>query len=99
MPGALTLATSTREKLQSISQVLQETELEYLNLRQQLLNINTEVSESLQKVENNGGVDYQELIRENHLNSLKVIIFITIILPFLFCFVFLKNNQIWNIIG
>ena len=45
MPGALTLATSTREKLQSISQVLQETEQEYLNLRQQLLNLNSEVSE------------------------------------------------------
>lgn len=72
MPGALTLATSTREKLQSISQVLQDTEQEYLNLRQQLLNINSEVSESLQKVENEGGIDYQEVIRENHLNSLKV---------------------------
>mgnify|MGYP000918192516 CR=1 FL=1 len=73
MPGALTLATSTREKLQSISQVLQETEQEYLNLRQQLLNMNTEVSDSLQKVENGGDVDYQELIRETHLNALKVI--------------------------
>ena len=72
MPGALTLATSTREKLQSISQVLQETEQEYLNLRQQLLNLNSEVSDSLQQVESEGGIDYQELIRENHLNSLKV---------------------------
>jgi hypothetical protein len=72
MPGAVSLSTSTRQKLQSTSELLQETEEEYLNLRQQLLNLNTEISESLQMVENEEGVDFQELIRENHLSSLKV---------------------------
>lgn len=72
MPGAISLSTSTRHKLQSSSELLQTTEQEYLNLRQQLLNLNTEISESLQMVENEAGVDFQELIRENHLSSLKV---------------------------
>lgn len=72
MPNALALAASSRQKLQSTSQLLQETEEEYINLRQQLLNLNTEISESLQMVENEEGVDFQEIIRENHLSSLKV---------------------------
>jgi hypothetical protein len=72
MPSAISLATSTRQQLQGTSQLLQETEVEYLNLRQQLLNMNTEISSSLHQVENQEGVDFQELIRENHLTALKV---------------------------
>ena len=66
------MAGNLRMKLMNESKVLEDMEVEYVSLRQQLLNVETEVSESLRAVGGEEGVCYQDVIREAHFHSAKV---------------------------
>lgn len=71
MPGAVGMAGNLRVKLVNESKALEDMEEEYVSLRQQLLNIEAEVSESLREADGDGG--YQNALREAHFQSVKVI--------------------------
>jgi hypothetical protein len=68
------MASSLRMKLTNESAVLEDMEAEYVALRQQLLNIEAEVSESLRAAGGEGASGYQHALREAHLQSVKVVV-------------------------
>ena len=78
VPGAVGMASNLRLKLMNESKLLEDLEAEYVSLRQQLLNVEAEVSESLRAASGGGageegGQGYEDLLREAHFKSVTVI--------------------------
>lgn len=71
------MASNLRLKLMNESKLLEDLEAEYVSLRQQLLNVEAEVSESLRAASGGGageeGQGYEDLLREAHFKSVTVI--------------------------